>query len=92
MKLNGTVRNRRGILRDNIPDIEDFRNLKSQAPNFNEIPNVNSKEHNRFVIWYFGHCDLFDICYLRFGIFHQNQKVSLTIKLAAFQASGRAKS
>jgi hypothetical protein len=49
MKLNGTVRKRMGILRDNIPGIEGFRNLKSQAPrqkdsgqaSVNEIPNVN---------------------------------------------------
>ena len=31
----------------------------------------------------FGHCDLFVICYLRFGIFHRNEKVSLTIELDA---------
>jgi hypothetical protein len=31
---------------------------------------------------------LFVICYLRFGIFLRNQKVSFSIKLAAFQASG----
>jgi len=49
-----------------------------------------SKELNRFVIWFFGHCELFDICNLRFGIFYRNQKVSLTIKLAAFQVSGGA--
>jgi hypothetical protein len=49
MKLNGTVLDRMVILRDNIPGIEDFRNLKSQAPrqknggqaNFNEIKNFN---------------------------------------------------
>jgi hypothetical protein len=41
MKLNGTVLNRREILRDNIPGIKDFRNLKSQAPNIKEIQNFN---------------------------------------------------
>ena len=41
MKLNGTVLNIRVIHRDNTPGIEDLRNLQSQAPNFNEIPNVN---------------------------------------------------
>jgi hypothetical protein len=35
IKLNGTILDRRVILRDNIPGIEDFRNLKSQAPYFN---------------------------------------------------------
>jgi hypothetical protein len=43
---------------------------------------------NRFGFLNFGHCDLFVICYLRFGIFLRNQKVSFSIKLAAFQASG----
>jgi hypothetical protein len=28
-----------------------------------------SNDPNRFVILNFGHCDLFVICYLRFGIF-----------------------
>jgi hypothetical protein len=41
MKLNGTVLNVMVILKDNIPGIENFRNLKSQAPNSNEIPNFN---------------------------------------------------
>jgi hypothetical protein len=49
MKLNGTVLDRMVIYRDNIPGIEDFRNLKSQAPrqknggqaNFKKIPNFN---------------------------------------------------
>jgi hypothetical protein len=49
MKLNGTVLNVMVILKDNIPGIENFRNLKSQAPrqkkggqaNVNEIPNFN---------------------------------------------------
>jgi hypothetical protein len=45
---------------------------------------------NRFGFLKFGHCDLFVICYLRFGIFLRNQKVSFSIKLAAFQASGGA--
>jgi hypothetical protein len=30
-----------------------------------------------------GHCDLFVICYLRFGIFHRNVNVSSSIKLEA---------
>jgi hypothetical protein len=41
MKLNGTVLDRRAIFRDNIPGVEDFRNLNSQAPNLKEIPNSN---------------------------------------------------
>ena len=38
MKVNGTMPNRKVIRRDAIPDIEVFRKLKCQAPNFNEIP------------------------------------------------------
>jgi hypothetical protein len=34
MKLNGTVANKRGIHRDDIPGIEDVRNLKYQAPKY----------------------------------------------------------
>jgi len=41
MKLNGTVLNRGGIFKDNIPGIEDFRNLNIQAPNPKEISNSN---------------------------------------------------
>jgi hypothetical protein len=41
MKLNGTIPNRKVIFRDSIPGIEVFRNIKFQAPNSNEIPNVN---------------------------------------------------
>jgi hypothetical protein len=49
-----------------------------------------SNDPNRFVILNFGHCDLFVICYLRFGIFHRNFIVSLTINPGAPPASGRA--
>ena len=41
MKLDGTVLDRRVIFKDTIPGIEVFRNIKSQAPNSKEIPNVN---------------------------------------------------
>jgi hypothetical protein len=61
---------------------------KYKHQNTNKFQMTISNDPNRFVIWNFGHCDLFVICYLRFGIFLRNQKVSLTIKLAAFQASG----
>ena len=58
MKLNGTVRYRMGIYRDTTPGIEDFRNLKSQAPNVNEIPNANFQRnsvcHLFFAIWNFS--------------------------------------
>jgi hypothetical protein len=42
-----------------------------------------SNDPNRFVILNFGHCDLFVICYLRFGIFNRNVNVSSSIKLEA---------
>ena len=42
-----------------------------------------SNDPNRFVILNFGHCDLFVIWYLRFGIFHRNVNVSSSIKLDA---------
>jgi hypothetical protein len=41
MKLTGTIPNREVIFRETIPGIEVFRNLKSEAPNSKEIPNVN---------------------------------------------------
>jgi hypothetical protein len=41
MKLNGTIPNKKVIFRDTIPGVEDFRNLKFQAPNSNEILNFN---------------------------------------------------
>ena len=37
MKLNGTLPNRKVIVRDTIPGIEIFRYLKFQATNSNEI-------------------------------------------------------
>ena len=40
MKLNGTIPNRKVIFRDTLPGIEEFRNLKFQALNSKEIPNV----------------------------------------------------
>jgi hypothetical protein len=49
-----------------------------------------SNDQNRFDILKIGHCVLFVICHLRFGIFHRNSKVSLTIKLGAPPASGGA--
>jgi hypothetical protein len=33
---------------------------KHQITNKSQIPILN--DQNRFVIWNFGHCDLFDIC------------------------------
>jgi hypothetical protein len=42
-----------------------------------------SNAPNRFDILNFGHCDLFVICDLRFGIFHRNLNVSSSIKLEA---------
>jgi len=42
-----------------------------------------SNHPNRFVILNFGHCDLFVIYYLQFGIFRRNLKVSSSIKLEA---------
>jgi hypothetical protein len=51
-------------LGDTIPNIEDFRNIKFQAPNSNEIQHYIIGNPNRFVILNFGHCDLFVICYL----------------------------
>ena len=39
-----------------------------------------TKTQNRFGIWNFGHCDLFDICDLLFGIFNH----SSTPKQVAF--------
>ena len=47
-----------------------------------------SKDPNRFVILNFGHCDLFVICDLEF--LADNKKVSLTTKLGAQPASGKA--
>ena len=41
MKLNGTISNRNILFKDTIPGIGDFRNLKFEASNSNEIPNVN---------------------------------------------------
>jgi hypothetical protein len=59
----------------------EISNSKRQIPNKSQIS--TSKDPNRFVIWNFGHCDLFVICHLLFGIFHRNFNVSLSIKLAA---------
>jgi len=42
-------------------------NSKHQIPTKSQIPIFNDK--NRFGIFNFGHCDLFEICYLLFGIF-----------------------
>ena len=41
MKRNGATPNRTVIFKDTNPCIEIFSNLKSQAPNSKEIPNVN---------------------------------------------------
>ena len=41
MRLNGTIPNRKVIYKDSIPGIEDFRNVKFQAPNTKEIPNFS---------------------------------------------------
>ena len=49
-------------------------NFKHQIPMKSQI--LISNDSNRFVILNFDHCDLFVICYLRFGIFHRNSKVS----------------
>jgi len=59
----------------------EISNPKHQ--NTNKFQISISNDPNRFVIWNFGNCDLFVICYLRFGIFHRNEKVSLTIELDA---------
>jgi hypothetical protein len=42
-------------------------NHKHQIINKSQIPIPN--DQNRFGILNFGHCDLFEICYLLFGIF-----------------------
>jgi hypothetical protein len=44
-------------------------NSKLQASNFKQISNLNfSMTKTLFGILTFGHCDLFDICVLGFGI------------------------
>ena len=45
----------------------EIPNSKYQITNKSKIP--ISKDQNRFGILKFGHCDLFEICYLLFGIF-----------------------
>jgi len=62
-------------------------NSKHQIPNISQISISN--DPNRFDILNFGHCDLFVIYYLRFGIFHGSLKASSSIKLEA-AASGYA--
>jgi hypothetical protein len=42
-----------------------------------------SNDPNRFDILNYGNCDLFVICYFRFGIFHRTLNVSSSIKLDA---------
>jgi hypothetical protein len=96
MESNDTIPNRKVIVRDTIPGIEclEISNSKHQIPMKSQFSISNHP--NRFDILNFGHCDLpfdlaqggelvepFVICYLRFGIFHRNLKVSSSIKLDA---------
>jgi hypothetical protein len=41
MKLNGTIPNKKIIIKNTLLGIEVFRNLKSQAPNSKKIPYFN---------------------------------------------------
>ncbi len=50
-------------------------NPKHQITNKSQIPIF--KDKNRFGILNFGHCDLFDICDLLFGIFRDFSAPSL---------------
>ena len=59
-----------------------FRNLKHQIAMKSQM-SISNDPTNRLVILNFGHCDLFDICYLRFEIFHRKRSVSSSIKLEA---------
>jgi len=50
-----------------------MESMKSQIPSTKLQTNIKfqysmTKTQNRFGISNFGHCDLFDICYLLFGI------------------------
>jgi hypothetical protein len=83
IKLNGTIPNRKVIFRDTIPGIEVFINVKFQNQISRKSQISLANDPARFVILIFGHCDLFIICYLRFGIFHRNLKVSSSIQLDA---------
>jgi hypothetical protein len=47
-------------------------NFKHQIPNKSQIQIFNDR--NTFGIWNFGHCDLFEICDLLFGIQHSLTK------------------
>jgi len=47
-------------LKSQIPSTKKQTSSKLQAPNLKKIL--------KFVVLNFGHCDLFDICYLSFGI------------------------
>jgi hypothetical protein len=90
MALNGVIPIRKAyfIDRSRASMYSEISNPKHQIPNKSQIS--ISKDPNRFVILNFGHCDLFIICDLEFEIFQQNSKVSLTIKMGAPPASGRA--
>ena len=50
---------------------------------FDNIQISNKVKRQLFGVLNFGHCDLFVICFLRFGIFHRNLNVSSSIKLEA---------
>jgi hypothetical protein len=46
--------------------VHEITNSKHQITNKSQNPISNNQ--NRFVIWNFGHCYLFDLCDLRFGV------------------------
>ena len=52
---------------------EALQNIKLQAPNYNEIPNSNIQWPKQ--VLNFGHCYLFDIWYLWFGIFSHSSRL-----------------
>jgi len=72
-------------MRESAGVVEQCELMKSQTPSTKLQTNLKfqysmTKTQNRFGISNFGHCDLFDICDLLFGIFNH----SSTPKQVAF--------
>jgi len=73
-------------MRESAGVVEQCELMKSQTPSTKLQTNLKfqysmTKTQNRFGISNFGHCDLFDICDLLFGIFNHS---STPIQLAIF--------
>ena len=68
-----------------VKEIHEYEipNYKHQITNKSQIPILN--DQNRFGILNFGHCDLFEICDLLFGVFgepnDQSEKTSYSVSL-----------